>query len=142
MRILLVDDSEDSRDITEAAILSAGYTDVVIAASASEAFEYLNIGKESRIDATPLDLILLDILMPDVDGIEACARIRDDGRYANIPILMVTSLADKDSLSSALAAGANDYITKPIDPVELLARMHAARRKFPIMVPEGSPLLP
>lgn len=126
MRILIVDDSEDSRDITEGALLSAGYKDVVPAGSAWEAFKFLDIGEPSGKDAAPVDIILLDIMMPEVDGIEACARIRNDGRYNDIPIIMVTALADMDSLANAFVAGANDYITKPINRIELLARVRAA----------------
>lgn len=126
MRILIVDDSEDSRDITEAALLSAGYKDVVPAGSAWDAFKFLDIGEASGKDAVPVDIILLDILMPEVDGIEACARIRTDTRYADIPIIMVTALADMNSLANAFVAGANDYITKPINRIELLARVRAA----------------
>ena len=126
MRILIVDDSEDSRDITEAALLSAGYKEVVSAGSAWEAFKYLNVGEAGGNDPAAIDIILLDILMPEVDGIEACARIRNDARYGDIPIIMVTSLADMDSLANAFVAGANDYITKPINRIELLARVRAA----------------
>ncbi len=126
MRILIVDDSEDFRDITEAALVSAGYQDVVGAESAWSAFKYLDIGKATEAPAVPIDIILLDILMPEVDGIEACARIRGDERYADVPVIMVTALADMDSLSHAFIAGANDYITKPINRIELLARVRAS----------------
>ncbi len=126
MRILIVDDSEDSRDITEAALVSAGYQDVVGADSAWSAFKYLDIGNASNTPAQDVDIILLDILMPEVDGIEACARIRGDERYADVPVIMVTALADMDSLSNAFIAGANDYITKPINRIELLARVRAS----------------
>ncbi len=126
MRILIVDDSEDSRDITEAALVSAGYRDVVGADSAWSAFKYLDIGNANNAPAVPVDIVLLDILMPEVDGIETCARIRSDERYADVPIIMVTSLADMDSLSNAFIAGANDYITKPINRIELLARVRAS----------------
>lgn len=126
MRILIVDDSEDSRDITEGALLSAGYKDVVLAGSARKALKLLDIGEPSGKDAAPIDIILLDILMPEIDGIEACARIRNDGRYNDIPIIMVTALADTDSLANAFVAGANDYIHKPMNRIELLARVRAA----------------
>lgn len=126
MRILIVDDSEDSRDLTEGALLSAGYKDVITAASAAEAYKTLGIGIAPGSSVAPVDLMLLDIVMPEVDGIEACARIRGDGRYADIPIIMITSLADMDSLSNAFIAGANDYITKPLNRIELLARVRAA----------------
>lgn len=124
INILVIDDSEDSRELTEAALMSAGYGGVRGAESAAAAFQMLEIGK--RGDGVPVDIILLDIVMPDIDGIEACARIRGDARYADVPIIMVTSLADMDSLSNAFLAGANDYITKPVNRIELLARVRAA----------------
>ena len=126
MRIFIVDDSEDFREITEAVLHSAGYKDVVTAASAWDAFKFLDIGKGNSYGAVPVDIILLDIIMPEVDGIEACARIRSDDRYGDIPIIMVTALADMDSLSNAFIADANDYITKPVNRIELLARVRAA----------------
>jgi PleD family two-component response regulator len=125
MRILVVDDAEDSRDLTEAALLSAGYNDVVTAASAWETLKILDVGRITE-GRPSVDLVLLDIVMPEIDGIEACARIRNDFRYADIPIIMVTSLDDMDSLANAFVAGATDYITKPINRVELVARVRAA----------------
>jgi sigma-B regulation protein RsbU (phosphoserine phosphatase) len=124
INILVIDDSEDSREITEAALMTAGYGGVRGAGSAAEAFAALEIGR--RGPGMAVDIILLDIVMPDTDGIEACARIRGDTRYGDVPILMVTSLADMDSLSNAFLAGANDYITKPVNRIELLARVRAA----------------
>jgi len=64
--------------------------------------------------------------MPEIDGIEACARIRNDTRYVDMPIIMVTSLADMESLANAFVAGATDYITKPVNRIELLARVRSA----------------
>jgi PleD family two-component response regulator len=126
MRFLVVDDSQDSCDLTEAALLAAGYTDVLTAHSAWEAFKLLDIGWPSRRDGAQADIVLLDIVMPEVDGIEACARIRSDERYADVPIIMVTSIDDVESLGNAFIAGATDYITKPVNRVELLARVRAA----------------
>ena len=126
MRILIVDDSEDSRDITEAALLSAGYRDITMATSALEAFALLGILEETASEGATADIILLDIVMPEVDGIEACARIRKDARYCDIPIIMVTSLEDMESLSNAFVAGATDYVTKPVNRTELVARVRAA----------------
>jgi phosphoserine phosphatase RsbU/P len=126
MRILIVDDSQDSCDLTEAALLSAGYTNIATAHSAWEAFKLLDIGWPSKVESPQVDIVLLDIVMPEVDGIEACARIRSDARYADIPIIMVTSLDDMDSLANAFVAGASDYVTKPVNRVELLARVRAA----------------
>ncbi len=126
MNILIVDDSEDARDLTEAVLRSAGYTELRCATSASEAYECLGIGKNSADGVFPADLVLLDIVMPDVDGIEVCARIRADGRYNDVPIIMVTSLDDLDSLEAAFNSGANDYIAKPINRTELIECVRAA----------------
>jgi phosphoserine phosphatase RsbU/P len=125
MRILVVDDSEDSRDLTEGALLSAGYANVVTAGSGWEAMKVLDIGRNTE-ERPAIDVVLLDIVMPDMDGVEACARIRNDARYGDLPIIMVTSLDDMGSLSNAFVAGATDYVTKPVNRVELVARVRAA----------------
>jgi PleD family two-component response regulator len=127
LRILVVDDQEDSRDLTEGALLSAGYNDIVTAESGWGALKILDIGRPTE-EAPPVDLLLLDIVMPEMDGVEACARIRNDARYADMPIIMVTSLDDVDSLANAFVAGATDYITKPVNRVELVARVRSALR--------------
>src|SRR5580692_11631018 len=127
MRILVIDDSEDSRDLTEGALLSAGYTDIVTAASGWEALKLLDVGGAGGQKST-IDVALLDIVMPEMDGVEACARIRNDERYADLPVIMVTSLADMNSLSNAFVAGATDYVTKPVNRVELVARVRSALR--------------
>lgn len=127
MRILVVDDQEDSRDLTEGALLSAGYGDVVTATSAWEALKLLDVGHTGD-EAAAVDLALLDIVMPEMDGVEACARIRNDPRYGDLPIIMVTSLDDMNSLANAFVAGATDYITKPVNRIELIARVRAALR--------------
>jgi PleD family two-component response regulator len=126
MRILIVDDSEDSRDLTEAALASAGYSDLCVAPSAWEAFKLMDIGCPCNEVGPQVDIVLLDVVMPEMDGIEACARMRNDARYADIPIIMVTSVDDLDSLANAFVAGASDYITKPVNRVELVARVRAA----------------
>jgi PleD family two-component response regulator len=125
MRILVIDDSEDSRDLTEGALLSAGYNDIVTATSGWEALRLLDVGG-STDDKPEIDVALLDIVMPEMDGVEACARIRNDPRYADLPIIMVTSLDDMNSLANAFVAGATDYVTKPVNRVELIARVRAA----------------
>ena len=125
MRILVVDDAEDSRDIIEAALLSGGYDDIATTASGWEAIKFLDVGSDSN-GAPTADVVLLDIMMPEMDGIETCARIRTDPRYVDTPIIMVTSLDDMDSLSNAFLAGANDYISKPLNRIELIARVRAA----------------
>src|SRR6204780_2930505 len=125
MRILVVDDQEDSRDLTEGALLSAGYADIVTAASGWEMLKILDVGRTTS-EASQFDVVLLDIVMPEMDGVEACARARNDARYADLPIIMVTSLDDMNSLSNAFVAGATDYVTKPVNRVELVARVRAS----------------
>jgi sigma-B regulation protein RsbU (phosphoserine phosphatase) len=127
MRILIVDDSEDARDLAEGTLLSAGYDDVVTAASGWEAFKVLDIGRNTD-DPPVVDIVLLDVVMPEMDGVETCARIRNDARYGDLPIIMVTSVDDMDTLSNAFVAGANDYVTKPFNRMELIARVRAALR--------------
>jgi PleD family two-component response regulator len=126
MRILVVDDAEESREIIEAALLSGGYRDIATAESGWDAMRYLDVGKREKNVPPAADIVLLDIMMPEIDGIETCARIRNDPRYVDIPIIMVTSLDDMESLSNAFVAGANDYITKPLNRIELIARVRAA----------------
>ena len=126
MRILIVDDSEDIRDLTHALLVDAGYRDVTTADSATTAFKVLKLATPAAIEPTAPDLLLLDVIMPDIDGIEACARIKNDPRYMDMPVIMVTQRSDMDTLANAFVAGATDYITKPVERVELLARVRAA----------------
>jgi phosphoserine phosphatase RsbU/P len=127
MRILVVDDQEDACDLTEGALLSAGYTDIVAVTSGLEALKILDVGRATE-DPPAADIALLDIVMPDMDGVETCARIRNDPRYADLPIIMVTSLDDMNALASAFVAGATDYIPKPVNRVELITRVRSALR--------------
>ena len=127
MRILIIDDAEDGRDIAEAMLVAAGYGIVSSVESAAEAYRFLGIGEPAtQQQPSAVDLILCDIMMPGIDGIEACARIRSEKRYSSVPIIMVTSLADAESLANAFVAGATDYITKPVSRIELLARVRSA----------------
>jgi phosphoserine phosphatase RsbU/P len=127
MRIMLVDDQEDARDLMEGALLSGGYDDVITAESGWEALRKLDIGRNS--DSPPgADIALLDIVMPEMDGVEVCARIRNDLRYGDMPIIMVSSLDDVGSLNNAFVAGATDYVTKPVNRMELIARVRSALR--------------
>ncbi|MGP9810390.1 response regulator [Rhodopseudomonas sp. NSM] len=126
MRILVVDDSEDARDVAEAMLLAAGYEDIQTSESAEEAYHILAVGTSAPATVSPVDLVLMDIMMPGIDGIEACARIRGEPHLMDVPIIMVTLLDDVDNLANAFVAGATDYITKPIKRVELQARVRSA----------------
>jgi putative two-component system response regulator len=74
------------------------------------------------------DLILLDVMMPGMDGFEVCRRLRADSVLGEVPILMITALDDRSSRLQGIQAGADDFITKPIDSVELLARVQGITR--------------
>ncbi len=127
MHILVVDDSADARAIVQTALEAAGYRNLTFAASGDEALSLL--GVEPRSDSGwPVDAILLDVVMPGRDGVETCACLRADERYKDVPVIMVTSQSAMKTLSDAFMAGANDYIRKPFDFVELTARLRSALR--------------
>ncbi len=127
MSILIIDDSQESRLLLKSILKAAGYTDVLTAGSAREAFKILNLDDETKAPAY-IDLILMDIMMPEIDGIEACKRIKAREHLRDIPIIMITALTDVEILKTAFAAGAMDYIAKPPNKVELLARVRSALR--------------
>ena len=124
MSILIVDDSQDSLHLLDHILKDAGYKDIILAQSAVEVFRLLKMDDPSCIDVQ-VDLILMDIIMPEIDGIEACRTIKKHDNLRDIPIIMVTVITDMDSLETAFAAGAVDYITKPYKKIELLARIRS-----------------
>jgi adenylate cyclase len=125
MSILIVDDTAFQREALGALLATHGYTEVVTAASALEALDRL--GSRGLVQTTPcVDLILMDIRMPDMDGIAACRRIKSMPQLRDLPIIMVTSSDDTSDLQLAFDAGAIDYLIKPPNEVELLARVRSA----------------
>ena len=125
MSILVVDDSPDSLLMLESTLKAEGYTDLVAVASAQSAFEYLKMDDTTGVE-TDVDLILMDIMMPEIDGIEACRQIKATPHLQYIPIVMVTVSTKREDLEAALGAGAVDYVTKPVNKTELLNRMCSA----------------
>lgn len=131
MRILIVDDNPTNVIIIREILKKEQYRDIVTAPSALEMLEHLGIGdatadlRPKRID---IDLILLDMMMPEMDGIEACRIVQQYDHLKDIPIIMVTAVGDSKKLAEALDVGAVDYVTKPINKVELMARIRLALR--------------
>lgn len=124
MTILLVDDNDINLFALEKLLHSSGFENCVKLSSAQDLFDYLNKPNKQM----EVDLILLDVMMPNIDGIEACKRIRENESFNNIQIIFVTALEDKLRLAEALDIGGNDYVSKPIDKTELLARIRVALR--------------
>lgn len=122
MKFLIVDDDELMLEILSTALEVAGHKDVVKAAGGEEAL--LRIKQAD----TPFDCFLLDIQMPNIDGIELCARIRHIPEYRKAPIIMVTAMSELSYINRAFKAGATDYITKPFEIVEVQARVGMAQR--------------
>ena len=125
MSILVVDDLPGARLLMETTLNSGGYSEVVTLESAQDAFQRLGLDDPTG-PAADVDMILMDIDMPEINGVEACRRIKAVPQFQDIPIIMVTGLADSQNLESAFAAGAVDYITKPPNPLEMLARIGSA----------------
>lgn len=129
MRILVVDDQPFICHTMERQLSRAGLNEVISANSAREAFERLGIDPHADpADEAPIDLVLMDIMMPEINGIEACQQIKRDPRMRDVPVIMVTGVVDVEFLSQAFMAGAIDYVTKPVEQVQLVARARSALR--------------
>jgi signal transduction histidine kinase len=112
--ILVVDDEPRNRVLLDAILAPEGYT-TVEAASGEACLQAL--------DARAVDLVLLDVMMPGIDGVETCRRLRADPRWAELPVVFVTAYGDRDARVRAKDAGGDDFLTKPVDESELLARV-------------------
>lgn len=124
MGILIVDDSPDQQALLRSILRKAGHSDILITDSAKSAFVLLKL--EDKVPPPSIDLILMDVLMPEQDGVAACREIKRHDHLRDIPVIMVTAKSDLSNLQAAFAAGAIDYITKPVNHVELLARVSSA----------------
>jgi diguanylate cyclase (GGDEF)-like protein len=125
MGILIVDDSAEMRGSLKALLELEGFGDVWTAASAQEAFRLLGM-EQAEGEVADVEVILMDFNMPGTDGVEACRRIKATEALADIQVLMVTGSSEEEVLKAAFDAGASDYITKPIKPIELMARLRSA----------------
>ncbi len=116
-KVMVVDDAPDNALLLEVTLKDVDY-DVVILETGVGIMEALKVHRP--------DLILLDIMLPEKGGIEICQEIRaSDGEFKNIPVIAVSAKARKEDIDLGLAAGANEYITKPFDPFYILERVNS-----------------
>jgi len=117
--ILIVDDEPSGRETLAALLHAQGYH-----------LAFAGDGREAMAQAAALnpDMILLDVMMPEMDGFEVCRHIRSTPRLAEVPIMLITALDDRDSRLQGIEAGADDFISKPFDRVELRSRIRAITR--------------
>ena len=119
-RVLVVEDDRDIADLIALYLRKAGHT-----------VETLNSGSAAlaHVRAAPPDLVVLDLMLPGLDGIAVCQALRGDASTAAIPIIMVTAKGDEADRVAGLELGADDYVTKPFSPKELTARVGALLRR-------------
>ena len=117
MKILVVDDAQEIRVLLKKYLEEAGYNNLDFAASSQELLKTID---NYDLNAGELDLILLDVVLPDGNGIEICSQLKNKKSFQDIPIIMVTAKDEESTLQEAFSAGAMDYIKKPISKVELL----------------------
>ena len=114
--ILVVDDQTQNNDLLEAFLVPEGY-EIIKATSGEEAL--------AKLASTEIDLILLDVMMPGMDGFEVTRRIRQDKKNKLMPIILVTALKETEDRIQGIKAGCDDYISKPFDKMELFARIQS-----------------
>jgi two-component system phosphate regulon response regulator PhoB len=127
-RILIIEDEATIRDMLRFALEPAGF-DVMEAGSANEA--------KQQISKHIPQLILLDWMLPGMSGIDFAHQLKKDPKTQNIPIIMLTAKAEEINKVKGLETGADDYITKPFSPRELIARVKTVLRRGPLIAPDG-----
>jgi two-component system, OmpR family, phosphate regulon response regulator PhoB len=129
-RVLVVEDERDIRDLLAFHLERDGYQ-VTRAATGPEALRQLR--------AVPPDLVILDLMLPEMDGLEVCRRLRAEPATAALPVIMLTAKGDEVDRVVGLEIGADDYVVKPFSPKEMLARVRAVLRRAHAPV-SGAPL--
>lgn len=117
--ILVIDDKIDNFDIIET-LLSNDQYEIYYASSGVKGL--------TLVESLSPDIILLDVMMPEMDGLQVCQRLKNNPQYQHIPVIMVTALNSKEDLARCLKEGADDFISKPIDGIELRARVRSLLR--------------
>ena len=119
--LLIVDDNEDNREILAARLAQLGYTNVAMVNGGREALE--------AIERSPFDLVLLDVMMPVVGGIQVLETLRAKKKLASLPVIMVSAASEQESVVRCIELGAEDYLTKPVNATMLRARVGATLEK-------------
>ncbi|MDH5508942.1 MAG: diguanylate cyclase [Nitrospinota bacterium] len=122
MSILLVDDSRFSREIIQSLLVKNNFKNLMLSGSSAEAMAVLGVSTPQK-EERDVDLILMDVVMKTMDGIEATREIKKHFRFKDVPIVMVSGVTEKEKLQEAFSAGASDYIEKPVNEIELVARV-------------------
>jgi len=125
MSILIIDDFQEQRDLLHTILQRAGFGPLLPAASAGEGLQLLGVARRGK-PTSGIDLVLMDIEMPEMSGLEACQLIRLEERLQGLPIIIITAHTGAEDIQAAYTAGATDYIRKPVIPAELLARVATA----------------
>ena len=131
MHILVAEDDRDIADLVALYIQKAGWTPHVVA-SGDDALAYAR--------ADPVDVAILDVMLPGLSGLEVCRALRADRVTAGIPIIMVTARAEEADRIVGLEIGADDYVSKPFSPPELIARIRALHRRAKRSEPDDAAL--
>jgi two-component system alkaline phosphatase synthesis response regulator PhoP len=118
-RVLIADDNEQNRELLDAYLADEDY-EILMANDGQETMD--------SIEANQPDLILLDIMMPRMSGYEVCLKIKSDPEKQNIPVLMVTALNEMGDIEKAVKAGCDDFLTKPVNQLELKTRVRSLLR--------------
>ena len=113
--LLVVDDNEDNRYTLTRRLKRLGYTNFTTAECGREALDL--------IEQQPFDLVLLDVMMPKLSGFEVCKQLKDDPETSRVMILMVTALNELGDIERAVSAGTDDFLSKPVNKIELLKRV-------------------
>jgi CheY-like chemotaxis protein len=116
--VLVVDDEQQNLELMEVYLLRD--YDVVFASSGKEALQ--------KLEEEKTDLVLLDIMMPEMDGYEVCRRIKENKNLPYTPIIMITALSEKEALVKGLESGAEEFLSKPVDKLELITRVRSLLR--------------
>src|SRR6185436_8838949 len=121
MRVLIAEDDQDSRELLTWMLQKLGYQ-VIAATNGKEAWEAYRRGR--------FRVVISDVLMPEIDGLELCRKIRLHKQSKYTYFIMITALIGKKDYLEGMEAGADDFVTKPVDPDELKARLRVAERNI------------